>query len=112
MRPQGVALEDQRSGEGVCAGAASTIPGPLRRPADVTVPAQEADSGSTAGRRRMGLSFESVGVEHLRSNIVNNVRKIAAGAALLGAVIGGGTLTAMALPANAATPPATEPKPI
>jgi hypothetical protein len=34
---------------------------------------------------------------------VNNVRKIAAGATLIGALIGGGTLTAMALPANAAT---------
>jgi uncharacterized membrane protein YkoI len=34
---------------------------------------------------------------------VNNVRKIAAGATLIGALIGGGALTAMALPANAAT---------
>jgi uncharacterized membrane protein YkoI len=34
---------------------------------------------------------------------VNNVRKIAAGATLIGALIGGGTLTAMALPANAST---------
>jgi uncharacterized membrane protein YkoI len=34
---------------------------------------------------------------------VNNVRKIAAGASLIGALIGGGALTAMALPANAAT---------
>jgi hypothetical protein len=34
---------------------------------------------------------------------VNNVRKIAAGATLIGALIGGGALTAIALPANAAT---------
>jgi hypothetical protein len=34
---------------------------------------------------------------------VNKVRKIAVGAALIGAVAGGGALTAMALPANAAT---------
>ncbi|GGI02870.1 PepSY domain-containing protein [Arthrobacter liuii] len=34
---------------------------------------------------------------------MNQVRKIAAGAALLGAIIGGGALTAAALPANAAT---------
>lgn len=34
---------------------------------------------------------------------MNNVRKIAVGAALIGAVAGGGALTAMALPANAAT---------
>jgi uncharacterized membrane protein YkoI len=34
---------------------------------------------------------------------VNNVRKIAAGATLIGALIGGGALTAMALPASAAT---------
>jgi uncharacterized membrane protein YkoI len=34
---------------------------------------------------------------------VNNVRKIAAGATLIGALIGGGALTSMALPANAAT---------
>lgn len=34
---------------------------------------------------------------------MNNVRKIAAGATLVGALIGGGALTAMSLPANAAT---------
>ncbi|MCI0141288.1 PepSY domain-containing protein [Arthrobacter bambusae] len=34
---------------------------------------------------------------------MNKVRKIAVGAALIGAVAGGGALTAMALPANAAT---------
>ncbi|WAH99140.1 PepSY domain-containing protein [Arthrobacter sp. MMS18-M83] len=34
---------------------------------------------------------------------MNKVRKIAAGVALMGAVAGGGALTAMALPANAAT---------
>jgi uncharacterized membrane protein YkoI len=34
---------------------------------------------------------------------VNKVRKIAAGATLIGALVGGGALTAMALPANAAT---------
>ncbi|MHC6219469.1 PepSY domain-containing protein [Arthrobacter sp. MMS24-S77] len=34
---------------------------------------------------------------------MNKVRKIAAGVALVGAVAGGGALTAMALPANAAT---------
>jgi uncharacterized membrane protein YkoI len=34
---------------------------------------------------------------------MNNVRKFAASATLIGALIGGGTLTAMALPANAAT---------
>ncbi|MFE4834598.1 PepSY domain-containing protein [Arthrobacter sp. NPDC056691] len=34
---------------------------------------------------------------------MNQVRKIAAGTALLGAIIGGGALTAAALPANAAT---------
>jgi uncharacterized membrane protein YkoI len=34
---------------------------------------------------------------------VNNVRKIAASATLVGALIGGGALTAMALPANAAS---------
>ncbi|WP_210411237.1 hypothetical protein [Pseudarthrobacter sp. NIBRBAC000502771] len=34
---------------------------------------------------------------------MNNVRKIAAGASLVGALIGGGALTAAALPANAAT---------
>jgi hypothetical protein len=41
---------------------------------------------------------------------VNNVRKIAAGATLVGALIGGGALSALALPANAAsisTPSAT-----
>jgi hypothetical protein len=42
-------------------------------------------------------------VEPARRKIVNNVRKIAAGATLIGALIGGGALTAMALPANAAT---------
>jgi hypothetical protein len=36
---------------------------------------------------------------------VNNVRKIAAGATLIGALIGGGALTAMSVPANAATTP-------
>jgi uncharacterized membrane protein YkoI len=36
---------------------------------------------------------------------VNNVRKIAAGTSLIGALIGGGALTTMALPANAATTP-------
>jgi uncharacterized membrane protein YkoI len=40
---------------------------------------------------------------------VNNVRKIAAGATLIGALIGGGALTAMALPANAATTTTTTP---
>ena len=34
---------------------------------------------------------------------MNNVRKIAASATLIGALLGGGALTAMALPANAAT---------
>jgi uncharacterized membrane protein YkoI len=34
---------------------------------------------------------------------MNKVRKIAAGATLIGALVGGGALTAMALPANAAT---------
>ncbi|HEY8702624.1 MAG TPA: hypothetical protein VIM08_16925 [Arthrobacter sp.] len=34
---------------------------------------------------------------------MNKVQKIAAGATLIGALIGGGALTAMALPANAAT---------
>lgn len=34
---------------------------------------------------------------------MNRVRKLAVGAALIGAVAGGGALTAMALPANAAT---------
>ncbi|MFF2298435.1 hypothetical protein [Arthrobacter sp. NPDC058127] len=34
---------------------------------------------------------------------MNKVRKIAVGAALIGAVAGGGALTAMALPADAAT---------
>ncbi|TQJ40800.1 hypothetical protein FBY33_2893 [Arthrobacter sp. SLBN-112] len=34
---------------------------------------------------------------------MNSVRKIAAGATLIGALIGGGALTAAALPANAAT---------
>jgi hypothetical protein len=34
---------------------------------------------------------------------VNNVQKIAAGATLIGALLGGGALTAMALPAIAAT---------
>jgi hypothetical protein len=34
---------------------------------------------------------------------VNKVRKIAAGATLIGALIGGGALTTMALPANATT---------
>jgi hypothetical protein len=34
---------------------------------------------------------------------MNKVRKFAAGATLIGALIGGGALTAMALPANAAT---------
>ncbi|WP_255769097.1 hypothetical protein [Pseudarthrobacter sulfonivorans] len=36
---------------------------------------------------------------------MNSIRKIAAGTTLIGALIGGGALTAMALPANAATTP-------
>ena len=36
---------------------------------------------------------------------MNNVRKIAAGTSLIAALIGGGALTTMALPANAATTP-------
>ena len=50
-----------------------------------------------------GYGFEPVGVEPQRSIIVNTVRKLAVGAALIGAVAGGGALTAMAMPANAAT---------
>ncbi|UUL75519.1 hypothetical protein NG819_15135 [Pseudarthrobacter sp. Fe7] len=36
---------------------------------------------------------------------MNQIRKIVAGTSLIGALIGGGALTAMALPANAATTP-------
>ncbi|WP_434614454.1 hypothetical protein [Arthrobacter sp. A5] len=38
---------------------------------------------------------------------MNKVQKIAAGATLIGALVGGGALTAMALPASAATATAT-----
>jgi hypothetical protein len=38
-----------------------------------------------------------------KETIMNTIRKIAAGATLIGALIGGGALTAAALPANAAT---------
>jgi hypothetical protein len=38
-----------------------------------------------------------------KETIINTIRKIAAGATLIGALIGGGALTAAALPANAAT---------